>query len=690
MILQAVLFQLVMRFLSPRTQQQPRDPVTGETIPPLLNAYTPNTPFDLYVYLSTNSSSSLADLRHTSTPVWFLPSERYAYDRRLPSRYIPSPIQYQLSDTEFDALLHQHHRSQEEKTVSVSSVNDTNERPSVIGTTGRVLDSLSGISKLRRLNERRKSWKSVHLLAFAVPHTVYEKSEASQELPPPLTLDDAVKMLRRIENLGPDSLEHIARGKMNLIEYMKPIGPGELQSLLSYSEEDRSKETVSAAKNGTVSDDDDDDHEPHWKNHIDIRMVVDASPLNPQSLATPHLQRFIVPLPEEGVYIPVLHPSDMWLLERNYILLNETLRNQPLNLTLSFNGINMLWWSVQAQLGELWNPSGEGPVNPLMALQTHSKRETFMLKRVILDTNPYVLAFSGAFMALHTLFSFLAFKNDIQFWHRNESMEGLSVLTIVFNFVCEIVIALYLYDSEETSFLILFEIFIGLALSAWKVTKAVNVSLKWTPGRWCPTLQMDDKKEESETKKYDRVAIRFMSMLLLPCMLGYAAYALKYKKFKSWYSYVISTLAGTVYTFGFITMTPQLYINYKLKSVDHLPWRAFTYKALNTFVDDIAAFIIDMPWMHRLACFRDDVIFLCYLYQRWVYSVDKTRPSEWVAPASEDKVEAIDAGDGTAPPTTEEPEDTTDVVAPSSPTRTVRQRKNITRTALSADASNPE
>lgn len=52
-------------------------------------------------------------------------------------------------------------------------------------------------------------------------------------------------------------------------------------------------------------------------------------------------------------------------------------------------------------------------------------------------------------------------------------------------------------------------------------------------------------------------------------------------------------------------MTPQLYINYKLKSVDHLPWRAFTYKALNTFVDDIAAFIIDMPLMHRLACFRD-------------------------------------------------------------------------------------
>ena len=30
--------------------------------------------------------------------------------------------------------------------------------------------------------------------------------------------------------------------------------------------------------------------------------------------------------------------------------------------------------------------------------------------------------------------------------------------------------------------------------------------------------------------------------------------------------------------FGFIAMTPQLYINYRLKSVAHLPWKAFMYK----------------------------------------------------------------------------------------------------------------
>nr|XP_012330644.2 cleft lip and palate transmembrane protein 1-like protein [Aotus nancymaae] len=88
-------------------------------------------------------------------------------------------------------------------------------------------------------------------------------------------------------------------------------------------------------------------------------------------------------------------------------------------------------------------------------------------------------------------------------------------------------------------------------------------------------------------------------------------------------------LSAGVYAFGFLFMLPQLFVNYKLKSVAHLPWKAFTYKAFNTFIDDVFAFIITMPTSHRLACFRDDVVFLVYLYQRWLYPVDKRRVNEF-------------------------------------------------------------
>lgn len=50
---------------------------------------------------------------------------------------------------------------------------------------------------------------------------------------------------------------------------------------------------------------------------------------------------------------------------------------------------------------------------------------------------------------------------------------------------------------------------------------------------------------------------------------------------------------------GFIVMTPQLFINYKKKSVAALPWRMLFYRTLNTFIDDLFAFVIKMPTMHR-------------------------------------------------------------------------------------------
>ena len=49
------------------------------------------------------------------------------------------------------------------------------------------------------------------------------------------------------------------------------------------------------------------------------------------------------------------------------------------------------------------------------------------------------------------------------------------------------------------------------------------------------------------------------------------------------------------------------------------------YRFLNTFIDDLFAIIIKMPTMHRLSCFRDDLVFVIYLYQRWIYPVDDRR-----------------------------------------------------------------
>lgn len=140
---------------------------------------------------------------------------------------------------------------------------------------------------------------------------------------------------------------------------------------------------------------------------------------------------------------------------------------------------------------------------------------------------------------------------------------------------------------------------------------------------------------EDQTDEYDSMAYTYLSYVAYPLLAAYAGYSVMYEEHKGWYSFLINTAVGFVYTFGFITMTPQLFINYKLKSVAHMPWKTFMYKALNTFVDDLFAFIIKMPTLHRLACLRDDVVFFVYLYQRWVYKEDASRPNEFGQVAQE-------------------------------------------------------
>eukprot|EP01083_Nonionella_stella_P256351 878747_1 len=120
------------------------------------------------------------------------------------------------------------------------------------------------------------------------------------------------------------------------------------------------------------------------------------------------------------------------------------------------------------------------------------------------------------------------------------------------------------------------------------------------------------KKEVSEKKKeviestegLDQKATRWMIMGMVPIIIGYGIYAFIYHKHKSIISFIINVSASCVYGLGFIHLTPQLFINYELQSVDCLPWRVLIYRFFNTFVDDLFSFVIDMPLMHRLACFR--------------------------------------------------------------------------------------
>ena len=114
--------------------------------------------------------------------------------------------------------------------------------------------------------------------------------------------------------------------------------------------------------------------------------------------------------------------------------------------------------------------------------------------------------------------------------------------------------------------------------------------------------------------------------MLLPIGVIYLIYRVYYysdniikNNWKSVVIFIIEYIYFLLNVFGFILLTPQIYLNYKLQSVEHLPMRAMTYKFLNTIIDDLYAFAVKSPLLYRIFCFRDDVIFVIYIYQIFKY-----------------------------------------------------------------------
>ncbi|KAI5710159.1 hypothetical protein M8J75_006185 [Diaphorina citri] len=251
-----------------------------------------------------------------------------------------------------------------------------------------------------------------------------------------------------------------------------------------------------------------------------------------------------------------------------------------------------------------------------------SDKEIDDVKSMFADTHLYVFLTTMVVSFVHLLFDFLAFKNDVSFWKNRKNTVGISVRSVMWRTFSQIVVFLYLLD-ENTSYLVLIPNGISGVIEVWKLLKI----FKFDSRSW-RFVRKTESAHERRTTAYDLEAMRYLSYILYPLCLATAVYSFVYSEHKSVYSWLLRSLVNAVYAFGFIFMLPQLFINYKLKSVAHLPWRTFMYKAFNTFIDDVFAFLITMPTMHRLACFRDDIIFLIYLYQRWLYPVDKRRLDE--------------------------------------------------------------
>ncbi|KAF5469667.1 hypothetical protein F2P56_013722 [Juglans regia] len=428
----------------------------------------------------------------------------------------------------------------------------------------------------------------------------------------------------------PEYLPLAAFGRTHpVVTYLPKSRADKRKSLLGNSKGSDEVETVTEVVDGTEGDSIDDkpvEWVSYWKPNITINLVDDFTRY-PHNAAPPNVAPYLNVEPSTGDYYPTIFFNEFWLLKDKLIPLNETVTELPLNLEVG--PISMTKWQIFLQIDQ--------------SFQIHRSYGSMLegeadeLKRVFLEGNPYLLAITMVVSMLHSVFDFLAFKNDIQFWNKNKSMEGLSAKSVIVSFLCQLIVFLYLLDND-TSWMILASSGIGCCIEFWKIGKAMHIEIDRS-GR-IPMLRFRDRESYAgnKTKEYDDMAMKYLSYVLFLLVACSSVYSLMYERHKSWYSWILSSLTSCVYMFGFIMMCPQLFINYKLQSVAHLPWRQMTYKFLNTIIDDLFAFVIKMPTLHRLSVFRDDIIFLIYVYQRWIYPVDKKRVNEFGFGGDDDQV----------------------------------------------------
>lgn len=368
-----------------------------------------------------------------------------------------------------------------------------------------------------------------------------------------------------------------------------------------------------------------------WKPEAAVRVVSEFRTW-PSILEMAGMTRVAKKVPggrQLEYYAPPMLADEIGLTSDKYVSLNSSLDHLPLKI--SFSPLSFGRWQLIGRM--------EGTLRSQQEEYGFADKDVDDVRRLIADTPIWLLAVTILASALHLLFEFLAFKSDIDFWRNNKSLTGLSARSVVVELVSQCVILAFLVD-EGSSLLVSVPAACGIVVQAWKVRKATGLTFDSSKPFFfaCPRLTADaganaKSRAEAEkcrqlyatTQRVDSVATFYLTALLLPLVFGWALKSLVFDAHRSWYSWALSSATASVYTFGFILMTPQLALNYTLKSVSHLPWKLLCFRFVNTFIDDLFSFIIKMPTMHRISCFRDDAVFLVYLYQRRIYPVDLAR-----------------------------------------------------------------
>jgi hypothetical protein len=317
-------------------------------------------------------------------------------------------------------------------------------------------------------------------------------------------------------------------------------------------------------------------------------------------------------------YLPIMALSDFWSMDSELVHVNKTESGFfTFKLYLSFNYIKSFFFN---------NMLGIQINEQIMYEKMSISGTKDMLVELIKNNSTFYLIILFTVNTLHTIFSYLGFSSDISYYKNLKKLDGVYTKYIFFNIFYMFITLIYIL-LQGANFIVKIELFISFVIEIWKLKKIFKISFTLNNFPYIIKLEYKQTFEQEEAKDYESEAVSMMvKYLLFPIGVIYLGYRIYYysdnivkNNWKSIVIFIIEYIYFLLNVFGFILLTPQIYLNYKLQSVEHLPMKAMTYKFLNTIIDDLYAFAVKTPTMYRIFCFRDDVIFVIYIYQIFKY-----------------------------------------------------------------------
>ena len=330
-------------------------------------------------------------------------------------------------------------------------------------------------------------------------------------------------------------------------------------------------------------------------------------------------------------YMPIFNGNQWWLLDRYLLSLDELDTQYPAETTFpgseepKYNDrIQILFWVTCFKKFE-WTEHLKLSEEQNMFPELNVFNE---FKALLLDNTPIYLFILFSVNFFHSLFSMLSIRHNVIFLRNLSDSTGLSVSGAYFDVLSNLLAILYLIDNDTNKIVILMSI-LELFFFIWKALKLSSAALVAPQKKELSPEEQVKLEQKKTTESTDRKTAKYLFSIFIPIYTVYLAYSVYFHPPENrMYSFVLEKAVAFNYVIGFVFMFPQVVINYTLKSVEYMPWKVLMYKFFNTIIDDLFAFAVKMPALKRLSCFRDDVVFVIFLIQWWLYRNNKKRGTQ--------------------------------------------------------------